>query len=189
VVDDRVLWLTSAQWTAVGTIALVIVTAIYVLLTGRVARHARRSAAAAERAAEAAREAASATRANVPVDFRIDCILFGRGRHGAGIVRVESAAATVYLQELLLESLWGPGLEPLSSDVQCPPGSGMTVPAVLHRGNAAIFGWPVDIPPRISSAWFKVGYSFDPEGERFLIGRGAKMDWVDVEADSPSDAE
>lgn len=71
---DTLLGLKPAEWTAVGTVALVVVTAVYVALTWRMARHARSSAAASKECAEAsaraaAERSASIAEASLEVDF------------------------------------------------------------------------------------------------------------------------
>lgn len=53
----RVLGLDASSWTAIGTIALAVVTLVYVLLTGRLLSESRRAAQAAVRSAEAAQRA------------------------------------------------------------------------------------------------------------------------------------
>jgi hypothetical protein len=52
---DTVLWLDTSTWTAIGTLALVFVTAAYVIYTGRLAKSTAKSAEAAERSAPRAR--------------------------------------------------------------------------------------------------------------------------------------
>lgn len=53
-----VLGVDASSWTAIGTIALAVVTLVYVLLTGRLLSESRRTAQAAVRSAEAAQRAA-----------------------------------------------------------------------------------------------------------------------------------
>ena len=56
---DDILWWSSGQWQAVGTVVLVLVTLTYVIYTARLSEHAKRSATSAEKAASAAEHSAS----------------------------------------------------------------------------------------------------------------------------------
>ena len=170
-------------WTA----GLVAVTFAYVLATFRLSRSAERSAIAAERAAEAARDAAAAQRAAVDVDFQVECILVRRRDDEAevdwGSVRVESLSASVFVHEVTLEQVWSDNRPTLNRALPCPLGIIGDLPPVLqHRGEATVWQWPTDIPPKDAWSSFQVTYSFDREGERFRRSRSGKLQWIDATA-------
>ena len=62
---DDILWWSAAEWQAVGTIVLVLVTIWYAFRTHQMSKHARSSAASAERSAEAAERSAATSQAAV----------------------------------------------------------------------------------------------------------------------------
>lgn len=52
--NDDILWWSTGQWQAVGTIVLVLVTIAYAVITGILSSHANRSATSAEKSTRAA---------------------------------------------------------------------------------------------------------------------------------------
>lgn len=57
--NDDILWWSTAEWQAVGTIVLVLVTIVYVAYTAILSGHAKKSATSAEESARAAERAAT----------------------------------------------------------------------------------------------------------------------------------
>jgi len=117
------LQLDSQEWSAVATVVLVLVTAVYVALTARMSRaaseSAKLSAAAAESAkatALAAEEANALQRAQLSIDFSVAYSVTRTSRFGSWASLIATCeASTVYFRELRVISAVGRGMsdEPL----------------------------------------------------------------------------
>jgi hypothetical protein len=97
--------ISSSQVTALATVVLVVITAIYVRLTGLLAKEAKRSSVAAGRAADAANRAADANarsavmaEISLEVDFRFE--LFRTDRGLALALMFMGRSAVVYIFEV-----------------------------------------------------------------------------------------
>jgi hypothetical protein len=167
--ETTFLHLSAPQWTAVGTIALTLVTMVYVALSGLNLRTSRRAAQAAERAAEAARDTAAAQRAGVQVDFAAECVFLGRG---LAALRVENTGATIYLH--------GVALSLSDSDTAQLLGNhkfDAEPPRLLHRGEAQMWVLPRRTPtPAKGDASVNVTYSFEETGKPLKIGRRCSVE-------------
>lgn len=96
--SEDFLWWSTAEWQALGTIVLVVVTGVYVVFTWKLAGHADRSAASAETSAEAAERAASAAERGVllrvmPLVFGHQARMTGGGRCEVSLLSVNDVAA------------------------------------------------------------------------------------------------
>jgi hypothetical protein len=189
--SGEVLGLPPADWTAIGTIAITIVGIATIILNGRAGHHAKVSAQAAEKAAIAARDAAAAQRAAIEVDFEIHPLRVAGPAYVAaddmagwrkvpfvGSIRVACRGATVWVHEVILESLWVDMHRVKIDDLPCPAETPL-LPARLHRGEAVMCNWP-EIPEALAGdrVWgmFVIVYSFDHEGDRLRIARRADVD-------------
>jgi len=177
------LGLDAAAWTAISTGALVGVTIVYVVITGRLSRAAATSAKAAEKAALSAERTALAAQAGLSIDFKatyIGDVLAGTHPPGPGL-ELENLGATVYIHALILQFAFGIPDEGGSGwsrwdeeDVPCPA-LFQTLPAILHKGEHHMFQWPG--PPldfrteKAAAATVSVQYSIgldDPPRSRQL---------------------
>jgi len=190
-VNGDVLGLPAAEWTAIGTIAITVVGITTIILNGRAGHHAKVSAEAAEKAATAARDAAAAQRAGIEVDFEIDAVRIDGPAYTLdddktgwkvlstfGVIRVACRGATVWVHEVILESLWVEADRLKLDNPTCPAGT-PSLPARLHRGEAIVCEWP-EIPDKLtgSRVWgtFVIIYSFDLESDRLRITRTSDVD-------------
>jgi hypothetical protein len=170
---ERVLWWTVTEWTAVGTIALVLVTAVYVVLTSRIVRHAHRSASAAERAASAAADSATAAAAQLEAAI----VAVGRVPEShlerlipLSVVWIGQAA---YVHEVRLR--WRAGspfhrraepMHDLALTVQ-----GRDLPHRVHRGDVLDCEWPESAIGASGEFQVDVAYSVGRESEHLRVRR------------------
>ena len=181
-----VFGMSPTDWSAAGTIALTVVAAVTIVLTGRAGHHAKVSAQASERAAEAARAAAAVQEAAVHVDFDITAVAIAPAQEVAdgprpipveGVILIECTGANLWIHGLELRSMWSEHRE-IGANLKCPPEDEM--PARLHKGNGAAFDWPaLDGPPKEGAlASFTVLYSFERDSEVQRIGRKSSLEVI-----------
>jgi len=165
----------ASEWTAIGTIALSLVTIVYVVVTGRIARSAAKSAASAKDAAEAAARSARIAEAGLYVDFaaRYD---HESSKLGNRWIELECTGGTVYFHgaQLDLAVYFPPGDEKLkfaagTFEVDDPP----KLPALMHRGEWAHLRWAwgeVDLERHVSGT-LTIEYSLQEAGSTRRIRR------------------
>ena len=168
------LGLNAAEWTAISVGALVLVTLIYVVVTGRLMRHAGRSARAAESAAKSAERAAVETsrvtaiaEASLRIDFAASYTdVTGIGPH----VTLRSRGATVFVRRVVVDM----GLiraagkdEPEMINGELPLADAREkLPYLLHRDEMLGFRWPfptVNVR-EMAIAFLVVEYSVEKDG-------------------------
>jgi hypothetical protein len=171
----------ASEWTAIGTVALTLVTIVYVVITRNMAKSAAASAASA---AEAANRLARIAEAALDVDFSAKYDRESSALGNRWIV-LECVGSKVFLHgvELYLAVYFVPGDDTLkfatgTLEVDDPE----HLPALLHRGEWAHLRWShgeVD-PERHASGQLTVEYSLDTEGPtkriRRVIDFGASED-------------
>ena len=159
--------MSSEDWTAVGTIALAVVTVVYVRLTNSISKAAERSAKAAERSAEDARRAAEAMEATIPISFAAAPDM-SKGRHGWA---VRNTGGNVWFHGVVAYrcTVVGGGAQeqvrpgPVTL-VQFEQRGGQVWPVRLHKGENTGAMWPN--MERVKSAHLRVIYSIRLDGER-----------------------
>jgi hypothetical protein len=160
------LGLDAADWTGISAGALVLVTLIYVIVTGRLARHAGRSARAAESSAKSA-EMAVTRLVSLRIDFAASYTdVTGIGPH----VTLRSRGATVFVRRVVVDM----GLiraagkdEPEMINGELPLADAREkLPYLLHRDEALGFRWPfptVNVR-EMAVAFLDVEYSVEKDG-------------------------
>lgn len=96
--NDDILWWSASEWQAVGTIALVVVTTVYVVYTANLAGHAKKSARSAQQSAQAAEKAATTAERGLllqmmPLVFGHEVKKTGSGRNEVTLFSVGEAPA------------------------------------------------------------------------------------------------
>lgn len=134
----------ASEWTAIGTIALSLVTIVYVVITGRIARSAATSAASAKDAAEAAARSARIAEAGLHVDFaaRYD---HESSKLGNRWIELECTGGTVYFHGGVLDLavFFPPGGEknPKFALGRLEVDDPQELPALMHKGEWAHLRW------------------------------------------------
>jgi hypothetical protein len=160
------LGLNAAAWTAILTAALVVVTIIYVVLAGRLARHASSAADAAARSAESARNAAEASlrsvdaaEAALPINF--DAAYRTIPEVEQYWIEVVSLGGTVFVHSAEVIFSMFETSDGQSHGETGPLRADEPLPAKKHRGETVHFSWPwgqvsADSTP---AATLVIGYS------------------------------
>jgi hypothetical protein len=137
-VNTKVLWLRVEEWQAYGTIALVLVTAVYVALTGKLAKSARESADASRESAKfAERSAHSAERSLL---LQIMPLIFGHE-----VRRVGGVETGLRTQVLLFSSGDSPAFN-LVVTVRQDSSEG-TAPPLSHITPGRDREWQIELDP------------------------------------------
>jgi hypothetical protein len=141
------LGLNAAAWTAILTAVLVVVTIIYVVLTGRLARHASSTADAAARSAESARNAAEASlrsadaaEAALPINF--DAAYHAIPEVEQYWIEVVCLGATVFVHSAEVIFSMFETSDKQSHGETGPLRADEPLPARKHRGDTIHFAWP-----------------------------------------------
>lgn len=151
--QSEFLWLDTAEWQAVGTIALVVITGIYVILTRRLAKSAA--------------EAAAASQAGLTIEFESYVAVLTEGTSQAAVV-VFSRGVPVWVHGVTIE---GVSLGDESRDVNtalAPYPEELSLPIYLHPHQESLWRWT---GPRLSreeqpGAMLLVRYSVMKRGEQ-----------------------
>jgi hypothetical protein len=166
----------SADVAAAATVALAILTAAYVVVTGRMAssasrsaKHSKDAALSAERAAEAMRESNELARASLDVGFDVH---YYRSSP-SNFLHLRCTGSTVYVRGATLEYFFGihesdsTGAETWrrweEDNVSLQPGWERSVPVLLHRGESIDWVWPgpdVDWPTDMAGGTVLLEYGF-----------------------------
>ena len=155
------LWgLSTAEWTAIGTIVTAVAATVALVMNGRAGRRANLAAEAARDTASATREAAAAQMAAMPVDFEVELRLARTLLSELDLtppVRLHVMKQNVFVHGLTVEWVEQGGRrlhrEPPR---ECEPADGSKLPTYVAAGDRYGFFWPGDIPARD-----KIDFSFD----------------------------
>jgi hypothetical protein len=157
----RVFGWGSATWTALGTIALTVVTGAYVVVVGRGNRRLRESAEAAAKSAKATEDLVELQGATLPVEFSIS------STQGRPLIMQNGGSSRVWVHGVTVTGASGlvPPEEPwhLNRHIECQPDGLMetSIPAELEPGDKAWFIWPFPGAQVVMfDARFRVEYSF-----------------------------
>ena len=174
--EDRILWWSPAQWTAVGTlaaaiatIALAVLTMILLKATRRATEAAERSAASSEAAAQASLLAAQIAEAGLDIRFSAEYRQFKDEEPGD--IKVVCEGVRVWLRGVRLH--WAVFYDTKArkavtlEEVDLNSSANQPLPAELHSGEMFhfndVFG-PID-PTNVFKAWAFIDYSVTQDGE------------------------
>ena len=186
------LWgLSTAAWTAIGTIALAGISALYVVLTLRLARSTFRTAGAAEKAAAHAEAAARvAAEENALAEAQIDVgfkalyydVTYDQDFPG-GLIMLTSETTSVYVHRVTVDYLYTGSLEVNAEALkgkELSPLSSTPGPPWFPKGSGATYGWPGTVALTKSSetlGGLAVESSFSPDGA--VRSRSVRITWDD----------
>ena len=169
------LGLDTADWTAIGTVGLVLVTTAYVIVTAKLAKSSAQAAAAAkdsarsaERSAAAAERSTRLAEAGLDVDFEVKLEVVEENTPEEWIDVTATGAARVYLHSAVLF-----GGQVVGDDVKffggnldlLHPTDGL--PVSLRKGDSAVFAWPGRhfTPERRNFGVVTLHYGFSAEAD------------------------
>ena len=178
--NEELFGLSSDEWIAIGTIALVVVAGTAIFLNGRAGHHAKLAAQASKSAAEAAKEAVAVQMAGLNIKFGLYV------RFPKGAIMAMAAApitltcgANLVIHELHLARTSKRVIKKV--DLPCPVRGAVTLPKYVHSGENLFFDWPGEIPKEgsIHYAYFEVVYGFSEDGPTITRSLAPDMfSWV-----------
>jgi hypothetical protein len=169
------LGLSTAEWTAIGTIALVAVTARYVYLTGKLAKAsseaataAQQSAASTARSATAMERSVQVAEAGLDVDFEAEFVFVEDNTPEQWIQVRATGRSRVYLHGVSLFAYHHRSDEPQIVAGDLDAMHPRDFPISLRHGDTVIVEWPggrVDLDePHGGLVKMRYGFSNEPTG-------------------------